>query len=192
MKCPKCGYNSFEFYDNCKKCSNDLTGYKLTYSISPVVIPLEVKARLAAERNSAKPVDNSSNVVAENNADMFAFNESDDTSAVAVGAVANEDPFNFDETDTAVDKTGRTGSDVDPFADLLESTSLSDNNSFGGSPASGKPAATRPEVSAQGEYELDSFSWYEGAVAADSGSASKADEDDFDSFFGDIKETPVK
>ena len=28
MKCPKCGYNSFEFHDVCKKCAHDLTSYK--------------------------------------------------------------------------------------------------------------------------------------------------------------------
>ncbi|RNC72236.1 MAG: hypothetical protein ED859_02560 [Desulfuromonadales bacterium] len=39
MKCPKCGYNSFEFLDSCKKCSNDLTSFKQSHGIRAIVIP---------------------------------------------------------------------------------------------------------------------------------------------------------
>lgn len=39
MKCPKCGYNSFEFLDICKKCNSDLTAFKQTHGIRAIVIP---------------------------------------------------------------------------------------------------------------------------------------------------------
>lgn len=39
MKCPKCGYNSFEFLDNCKKCSNDLVPFKQSHGIRAVILP---------------------------------------------------------------------------------------------------------------------------------------------------------
>lgn len=29
MRCPKCGYHSFDYLDNCKKCGSDLTEQKL-------------------------------------------------------------------------------------------------------------------------------------------------------------------
>ena len=33
MKCPKCGYNSFDHLDNCKKCDTDLTGHKEKFQL---------------------------------------------------------------------------------------------------------------------------------------------------------------
>ncbi len=44
MKCPKCGYNSFEFLDSCKKCGNDLVAFKVSLGILPVILPFEEKA----------------------------------------------------------------------------------------------------------------------------------------------------
>jgi len=44
MKCPKCGYNSFEFLDNCKKCSIDLVAFKDSLGIRPVILPFMAKA----------------------------------------------------------------------------------------------------------------------------------------------------
>lgn len=37
MKCPKCGYNSFEFLDACKKCGNEFSSFKKAHRISPVL-----------------------------------------------------------------------------------------------------------------------------------------------------------
>ena len=33
MKCPKCGYNSFDHLDNCKKCDTDLTAHKEKFNL---------------------------------------------------------------------------------------------------------------------------------------------------------------
>ncbi len=46
MKCPKCGYNSFEFLDACKKCGTELGSFKKTHRISTVIrraaaVPME-------------------------------------------------------------------------------------------------------------------------------------------------------
>lgn len=37
MKCPKCGYNSFEFLDACKKCGNEFASFKKAHRINPVL-----------------------------------------------------------------------------------------------------------------------------------------------------------
>jgi hypothetical protein len=37
MKCPKCGFNSFEFHDNCKKCGKSLAAFKMDLNINPVI-----------------------------------------------------------------------------------------------------------------------------------------------------------
>lgn len=39
MKCPKCGYNSFEFLDTCKKCKIDLGSFKEAHGIRSIVAP---------------------------------------------------------------------------------------------------------------------------------------------------------
>lgn len=39
MKCPKCGYNSFEHLASCKKCKADLSETKQRLGISPVTLP---------------------------------------------------------------------------------------------------------------------------------------------------------
>jgi len=38
MKCPKCGFNSFEFLESCKKCGAEFGSFKQTHGISPVVL----------------------------------------------------------------------------------------------------------------------------------------------------------
>ena len=39
MKCPKCGYNSFDYLDSCKKCGKDLVEFKQRYRIKSVLLP---------------------------------------------------------------------------------------------------------------------------------------------------------
>lgn len=39
MKCPKCGYNSFEFLDSCKKCNADLSTVKATLGFRAFTAP---------------------------------------------------------------------------------------------------------------------------------------------------------
>ncbi len=38
MKCPKCGFNSFEFLESCKKCGAGFGSFKQTHGISPVIL----------------------------------------------------------------------------------------------------------------------------------------------------------
>ncbi|MDT8440685.1 MAG: hypothetical protein RQ723_03375 [Desulfuromonadales bacterium] len=39
MKCPKCGYNSFESLDSCKKCSADLSEHKTRFGLRGFLAP---------------------------------------------------------------------------------------------------------------------------------------------------------
>jgi len=39
MRCPKCGYNSFDHLDSCKKCGTDLVEYKQRFGIRSVLFP---------------------------------------------------------------------------------------------------------------------------------------------------------
>lgn len=169
MKCSKCGFNSFEYYDSCIKCSNDLTGYKLTYSITPVVLPQEVKNRMAAEFRSAESDNDQSGNNVESHDDIFAFDLPDDAPAAA--AAGNDDPFNFDEPPQAVGASGSSSSEDDVFANLLESTSQ----------VEATPADVSAMAGGSGNLELDNFSW-------DDPPANKDLDESLDSLFGDASE----
>lgn len=48
MKCPKCGYNSFEYLNSCKKCNSSLVAFKGTIGLHPDIIPAGAVAATAA------------------------------------------------------------------------------------------------------------------------------------------------
>jgi hypothetical protein len=191
MKCPKCGYNSFEHYDSCKKCSSDLTGYKQTYSITSMVLPQEIKEERAAEFLSAESAADQVSESAETHDDIFSFDLPDDSPAAPVQG--NVDPFNFNTPSPEVTQTGISKSEDDAFADLLESTSQSDESPFAASQTATPPAAAKSAVSpsSPGEFDLENFSWDDDpSTAGATGSTEAAD--DFDSLFGDAKENTQK
>ncbi|WP_305045240.1 RDD family protein [Geoalkalibacter sp.] len=44
MKCPKCGFNSFDYLESCKKCGNDLKEFKGRFSLRSLLFPHRDKA----------------------------------------------------------------------------------------------------------------------------------------------------
>ena len=48
MKCPKCGYNSFDHLDSCKKCDADLTDHKEKFNLRGFYSPGQSAAPAAA------------------------------------------------------------------------------------------------------------------------------------------------
>jgi hypothetical protein len=188
MKCPKCGYNSFEFYDSCKKCANDLTGYKETYGLKSIVLPIEARTSMAealmAETALNVPATDASDVPG----DMFSFDLPENEAAHPT----SDDPFNFDDDPVSTLQTGgefsfdegqqsaQTKAEEDAFADLLESTSQA-----------GEATAATLSDGAGGESDLNSFSW-DDTPAPGPGEADKPVEDDFNSLFGDMDDSVKK
>ena len=39
MRCPKCGYTSFDYLDSCKKCGNDLVAFKAKHGLRSLLFP---------------------------------------------------------------------------------------------------------------------------------------------------------
>ncbi len=189
MKCPKCGFNSFEYYDSCKKCSGDLTGYKQTYSITSIVLPQEAKERLAAEFRSAESTAGQISNTAETHDDIFSFDLPDDSHSAA--ARHNDNPFNFNEPSPVVKRSSSYKSEDDVFADLLESTPRTEESPFAAHSTTPAAAKVVDTSSAPGDFDLESFSWDDTPdVTAEPGKAEAAD--DFDSLFGNTKENPPK
>lgn len=52
MKCPKCGFNSFEFLESCKKCGAGFGSFKQTHGISPVILRAGSALAAAAAQDS--------------------------------------------------------------------------------------------------------------------------------------------
>jgi len=106
MKCPKCGFNSFEYHDVCKKCSSDLAGYKLTHGILPVVLPREAREEMVSSQRTAETDETDETEqaaqVPETHADMFTFDlPEDETPAQDTPPSSDRNPFNFDEEPAA-------------------------------------------------------------------------------------------
>jgi hypothetical protein len=183
MKCPKCGYNSFEYYDLCKKCSNDLSGYKQTYGITPIVLPLEAQEKMARELRAVAEISEQNSVQMESPEDMFSFDLPDEPLPAKLSPRIN-DPFSFDD-DLPVAVQKQSGTEDDVFADLLESTS---QVSAPTSPAAAPKVASA--VVTPGAFDLENFSWDEPTESETKGITSAAD--DFDSLFGETKEVTHK
>ena len=85
MKCPKCGYNSFDYLDSCKKCGKDLIEHKQKFGIVSVLFP----GQMSPVGKSATAEDE--NVVAEAVAAATA------TVAAGAAAVAGVDAADVNE-----------------------------------------------------------------------------------------------
>jgi hypothetical protein len=191
MKCPKCGYNSFEFYDSCKKCASDLTGYKETYGLKPIVLPLEARTSMAEALMAETALSDQSPDTNTEQDDMFSF----DLPEEAAARPNADDPFNFDDEPLAQSKGGgefsfaegqqsaQAKAEEDAFADLLESTSQKD--------AASSTAAATVDADSTGEADLSSFSWDDTSSDA-TGNSDKPVSDDFDSLFGELDDPAKK
>lgn len=184
MKCPKCGYNSFEFHDSCKKCASDLTGYRETYGLKAIVLPAEARESMAAALMAEAALNEPTPVASAEQVDMFSFDLPEEEATPAIA----DDPFNFDDEPATPSRSGgefsfdddqqlaQTQSEEDAFADLLESTSQEDKT---------------PAAASGGESDLANFSW-DDTPAPTSDEPAKPVEDDFNSLFGEMDEPAKK
>ena len=53
MRCPKCGFHSFDYLDACKKCGGDLTALKLRCKFQGYVAPPAAEAAAGIVENPA-------------------------------------------------------------------------------------------------------------------------------------------
>jgi predicted nucleic acid-binding Zn-ribbon protein len=124
MKCPKCGFNSFEHLKNCKRCNTDLTTFKQSLGIQAVILPTsQFRAPLpeaavdepalappAADEESftwsstaAAPTGESTSFLADNQpvaesaADEFDFSDAVPASGLAAHPTETFGEFSFDD-----------------------------------------------------------------------------------------------
>lgn len=215
MKCPKCGYNSFEYHNSCKKCSADFTGYKQTFNITPIIFPPEARESVADEFRGASFAEELPVESVETNDDVFSFDPPEDEAPALPSSppsARNDDPFNFDDLSEDAPLQPPTApvaelQNVDPFnfdvdlpeavppqgkvadagfGDALESALQAGDDPFASFAFSpDPPAETEAAKPAAGEFDLNDFSWDDSKEAASDESVEEAANDDFDSIFGD-------
>lgn len=75
MKCPKCGYHSFEYLDNCRKCAQDLSEHKEKFNLHGFFSP----QALAGQGGETAAMDEIAPANAQNKGDVdFGFDFLDD------------------------------------------------------------------------------------------------------------------
>ena len=109
MRCPKCGYNSFDHLDSCKKCGKDLVEFKQSFGIKSVLFPGQMSATGVAENvefdnESADAAVSVATGVAAVTAENFPSNEpmsdgadGEDFGFDFMGDSAEDDDLSFDE-----------------------------------------------------------------------------------------------
>lgn len=201
MKCPKCGYNSFEYQDACKKCAHDLSGYKTTYGLKAIVLPQAARVAMAESFRTETAEADQAAETPETAGDMFSFDLPEEEAATqAPTTTADDNPFNFDEEPAATPpqgfaefafdeepKSAQAKAEEDAFAGLLESSSQD-----GDAAAAATPAA--PSSFDSGEFDLESFSWDEtpAAPAESVEETGQKSGDDLNNLFGDMDDTNKK
>ncbi len=177
MKCPKCGYTSFESYDACKKCSADLTEFKQTHGLTAVVLPASIREQMAAELSGGQLGGDTGD---DTGNDMFSFELPTEQAAPSAAQPASNDPFAFTDAPAAPAfsfDTPAAAPQEDPFAALLETSQQ-------------QPAAPAAAPAAQQGFELNSFSWDDtptpGKPGENAPEPAKSNDDDFNSLFGDL------
>jgi len=134
MKCPKCGYNSFEVHGTCKKCANDLTSYKDIHGIKSIVLPHETRT-IMAEKLMTDKVQDAPTALVDEPADMFSFDIPEGEATAEAASFIKDDPFEFGEEPASPSLGGEDSpfgneqmsaqakAEEDAFSDLLESSS---------------------------------------------------------------------
>lgn len=148
MKCPKCGYNSFEYLDQCKKCGHDLAVFKESNGIRSVLVPAVAKGDEVSVVGISGVQQDAGGAPAD---ETFSWDEpADDTSIADVGATEKLDDFSFSEP-----AAGNEAS----LDDLLESSATLQRETNSGGGGQTKPAANSVEnfASSAGEFEMADF-----------------------------------
>lgn len=113
MKCPKCGYHSFDHLDSCKKCNNDLVEHKAKFNLSGFFSP--GKATMAAPESVIDEVDKDIEEVSKDSINFgFDFLEEEDQ-----GGRATEDiPLGEEDQDINIDQPFGADSETLPAENL--------------------------------------------------------------------------
>ncbi|WP_303722476.1 RDD family protein [Malonomonas rubra] len=167
MRCPKCGYNSFDHLDSCKKCGKDLTEHKQKFGIVSVLFPGQMKpaGQIAAEEES---------IVEE----VVAAATPAVAAAVAEGITrATAEDLSVTDKPAATETSERDEFGFDFMSDSEEDEDLSFDELFEEAPVDEDVEESLPSPEAEDEGD-DEFSFDIGSTEESTDDASEL-EDDF-------------
>ncbi len=139
MKCPKCGFNSFEFHDNCKKCGKSLASFKMDLNINPVIFSAN---RPIAENIPPLPINMETPQADDETGDTFTWDVAEESKS----APSSDSTF--------------SGFDLEFLKEDVKPVDQEGAFSFGEDPLSGTPAPANDENLAP----LEDFSFYEETI----------------------------
>lgn len=116
MRCPKCGYNSFDHLNSCKKCGKDLVEFKQSFGIKSVLFPGQMRPGGGAEEPESDSMTADAAVTAATGGAVAA------ATATAVSAAGDEPAVaGADGDDFGFDFMGDSAEDDDlSFDELFE------------------------------------------------------------------------
>lgn len=116
MKCPKCGYHSFDHLDSCKKCNIDLVEHKAKFNLRGFFSPGQAAAVEAAPEPVIDETDDDIEESSDGSVDFgFDFLDEDQKDEPAGAA-----PLGADDQDINIDQPFGADSETIP-ADTFDS-----------------------------------------------------------------------
>ena len=114
MKCPKCGYHSFDHLDSCKKCNNDLVEHKAKFNLRGFFSPGQ--ATVTAPEPVIDEADEELEEASDDSVDFgFDFLDEEDQA----GGATKDIPLGEDDQDINIDQPFGADSETLP-ADTLD------------------------------------------------------------------------
>ena len=113
MKCPKCGYHSFDHLDSCKKCNNDLVEHKAKFNLRGFFSPGQ--ATVTAPEPVIDEADEELEEASDDAVDFgFDFLEEEDQA----GGARKDIPLGEDDQDINIDQPFGADSETLPAESL--------------------------------------------------------------------------
>ncbi len=172
MKCPKCGYNSFEHLSACKKCSADLTAYKESLGIRPTVLPTFLQPATPAPQSPAATV-----APSEVTDDLFSWD-------IAEDAATGAEPMPFEPVAAAEAAPATDGDDFAFSFDDLQGVSAAPKAPLPGGGNAGTEAPAPWETPAKTGGDVTSFAGMLESIEREAPAPEMPDEFSFDGLEG--------
>jgi hypothetical protein len=116
MKCPKCGYHSFDHLDSCKKCNNDLVAHKAKFNLRGFFSPGQPAVVAVASESVIDESDEDLEESSDGSVDFgFDFLEEEDQA----GRATEDIPLGDNDQDINIDQPFGADSETLP-ADSLD------------------------------------------------------------------------
>jgi len=133
MKCPKCGFTSFDFLENCKKCGVELQDHKSRFGLRSLIFP-GLSSSAPATGSAPPPTEQAAETSTGADSADFGFDfmndEADEQQAPAAKDGSDDFDFMSDESsDLAADEDeGFDFPDDEPDSDDLKANLAADEN----------------------------------------------------------------